>query len=300
MGATWTASSQGIDWQLDLERDHLLPGRLVNGTVTITAKRAIDARAVVVALVATEHWQHDETTTDAQGHLSTRTVTTRAELQRLPVQVSGPFSLAKGDVLRRDVALPVPPLGPATLEATVLGMTWTVEAKIDDPGWLDSSMEVPVRVVQPVALLRAGVVDVGAFALYPAADSGDAALSASIALDPLPVGAGSPFRGELAIHATEGRRLQEIRAEIRVNVRATVSSGKSQTITAWAGTIAGPTDLSGDARYTFQSTLPDVALPTIELPHGTAGAEFHLILAVAMARDPHLVRDITIATTLEL
>lgn len=50
----------------------------------------------------------------------------------------------------------------------------------------------------------------------------------------------------------------------------------------------------------FQSTLPDVALPTIELPHGATAAALHVILATAWAPDPHLVRDIAIATTAEL
>jgi hypothetical protein len=58
--------------------------------------------------------------------------------------------------------------------------------------------------------------------------------------------------------------------------------------------------VSGERVLEFADTFPDVALPTIELPHGTVAAEFHLILATAWARDPHLVRDITIATTLEL
>jgi hypothetical protein len=300
MSPSWTAASHGIDWHLELDRDRLLPGRLATGTITLAAEHDVSGRSIIVALVATEHWQHDETTTDAQGHVSTRTVTTRREHQRLPVEVSGPFSLPAGEVLRRPVELPVPPLGPATLEATVLGMTWTIEAKVDDPGWIDSRMEVGVRVVQPVALLRAGVVHVGEFALYPAADSGEAGLSANVSLDPLPLGAGAPFRGEVHLHAASPHRLQEIRAEIRVAVRATVSSGKSQTITAWNGTLSGPTEISGDSAFAFASELADVALPTIELPHGTASASFHVILATAWARDPHLVRDISIATTLEL
>jgi hypothetical protein len=40
-----------------------------------------------------------------------------------------------------------------------------VEAKLDKEGGFDSSLEVPVIVAQPVALLRAGVVRVEQFAL---------------------------------------------------------------------------------------------------------------------------------------
>ncbi len=300
MSLTWRNSSHGVMWQIDLASDRLLPGRLAEGTISVTADGAIDGRGVVAGLVAVEHWQHDETTTDAQGHMSTRTVTTRQELQRLPVMVSGPLHLSAAEARSWPIQLPVPPLGPATLEATVAGLTWTVQAKLDRPGWPDSEIEVPVRVVQPVALLRAGVVPVGEFALYPEADAGTAGLTAAITLDPLPLCAGAPFRGEVTLRSAAGRRLQEIRAEIRVRVEATVSSGRKETITPWAAIISPAIDVQGERSLRFEAALDDVALPTIELAHGTASAAFHLILATAWAPDPHLVRDVTIATTREL
>ncbi len=300
MSARWTESSHGVRWTVELERDRLLPGRLVAGSVEVTADDRFEARALDVAFVATEWWQHEETSTDAEGHTTTRTETSRRELVREPVQVSGPLVLEPGAARRFDVQLPVPPLGPASLAATVAGLAWVVEAKLDRPGWPDSRLEAPVQVVQPIALLRAGVVHVGEFALYPAADAGDPGLTASIELDPMPVVTGAPFRGAIRLRSDARRQLQEIRAEIRVAVKATVPSGLSQTITAWQAIVSGPTDVLGAREIALDGVMPDVALPTIELPHGRAAAAFHLILATAWARDPHLTRDITIATTSEL
>jgi hypothetical protein len=300
MSASWTDSSHGIEWSVELDRDVLLPGRLVAGRVGVTADGPFEARSLIAALVATEWWQHEETTTDADGHTTTRTVTSREELVREPVAVSGPLTLAAGETRSFDVQLPVPPLGPASLEATVAGVSWMLEAKLDRPGWPDSRIEAPVRVAQPIALLRAGVVHVGEFALYPEADTGDPGLTASIGLDPLPLVAGSPFRGTATLRSDDTRQLREIRAEIRVAVKATVGSGLSQVITPWAATLVGPTEVAGERRLEFAGSFPDVPLPTIELPHGRAEATIHLILATAWARDPHLVRDITIATTSEL
>lgn len=300
MGQTWQNSSHGVDWGVGLAGDRLLPGRLTAGTLTITTGADVDARGIVIALVAEEHWQHEETTTDGQGHVSTRTVTTRNELVREPVQVSGPVRLAAGQTRAWPIQLPVPPLGPASLVATVAGLDWTVQAKLDNPGWLDSGIEFPILVLQPVALLRAGVVHVGEFALYPAADAAVDDLTAAIALDPLPLCSGAPFRGHVTLRSASQRRLQEIRAEIRVRVEATVSSGRDETIVAWSEVLAPALEFSGERTLEFAGTLVDTPLPTIELPHGKAAAAFHLILATAWARDPHLVRDVTIATTLEL
>jgi hypothetical protein len=297
---SWQQSSHGVAWRLDLDTDRLLPGRLTAGTLTLTADDAIDCRGLVAALVAVEHWQHEETSTDGQGHTTTRTVTSTDELVREPVALSGPLLLAAGETRTFPFQMPVPPLGPASLEATVAGLAWTFEAKLDRPGRPDSRIEVPVRVVQPVALLRAGVVQVGEFALYPAADAGRDDLTAAITLDPLPLCSGAPFKGSVILRSTASRKLQEIRAEIRVQVEATVASGMDETITAWGAVLVPEAEVEGERTIQFEGTLADQPLPTIELPHGKASAQFHLILATAWARDPHLVRDVTIATTLEL
>jgi hypothetical protein len=299
MSATWQQSSHGVAWHLELDSDRLVPGRLTAGTLTVTAHDSMDARGLVAALVAIEHWQHEETTTDGQGHSSTHTVTSRNELRREPVAVSGPLQFADRETRTFPIQMPVPPLGPASLEATVAGLTWTFEAKLDRSGRPDSQIEVPVRVVQPVALLRAGVVPVGEFALYPEADAGRDDLTAAITLDPLPLCSGAAFHGSVILRTTAARRLQEIRAEIRVRVEATVSSGKDETITPWAAILVPALDVQGERVIQFEGSLADTPLPTIELPHGKASAAFHLILATALARDPHLVRDVTIATTLE-
>ena len=296
---SWEGTSHGVGWQLELERAALLPGRLVGGTVTVTAGGAIDGRSLRVTLVGTESWQHDETTTDAEGHTHTETVTSKVELPRVPVELASPVRLAAGERHSFPFQLPVPELGPASVEATVLKVEWVVEAKIDQPGF-DSRLEVPVRIVQPVALLRAGVVRVGEFALYPAADAVEGDITGSVELDPMPLCAGAPFRGRLVVRSPEPRTLQELRAEVRVHVEATVSSGKQETVTLWARTLAPAMQLSGEGTFEIAGELADVALPTIETAHGRTAATFHVILAVAWARDPHLVRDVTIATTLEL
>ncbi len=295
----WTASSHGVSWRLELEGDALLPGRLVGGKVTVTAERGLDARGLQVALRATEHWKHNVTTTDAQGHTSTRVATERKDLVHEPVAVSGELHLGPGEARSWDVQLPVPPLGPATLEADVAGLDWVAVASIDVPGGMDPSIEVPVRVVQPVALLRSGAVTMGEFALYDAADVVGDGVTGTIRIAPLPLCAGAPFTAKVTLHSGTPRKLQEIRAELRVHVKATVSQGLEQDIVAWSGGIAA-TDLSGDSEFELSGTLPTVALPSIELSHGRADATFRVILATAWAPDPHLVRDVAIASTLEL
>ena len=300
-GLRATADSHGVDWELDLERDGLLPGQLARGHLRIRARDQVDARGLLVALIATEQWQFTRTDTDSDGRTRTETVTRREELRRVPVQLLGPTILAAGETRELDLEIPVPPLGPASLDATVSALSWELEAKLDIPGGMDSAIVLPVRVLQPTALLRAGVVRVGQFALYAAADSATDEARATVELEPMPLCVGAPFRGRLTIETDAPIKVQEVRLELRISVEATVPSGRDETVTAWVGRLAGAGTFGGGSQaLDFEGELPARDLPTIELPHGRTEAEFHVILAKAWARDPHLVRDVAVCSTTEL
>jgi hypothetical protein len=298
--AAWEGSSGGVSWHVQLDRSILLPGRLVGGRLALRAERVVEARGVLVGLIAEEHWRHRVTRQGANGTSTTQVVTSREELLREPVQVHGPLRLAPGETWTASFEQPVPGMGPATLVADDAGLDWTFEAKLDIAGGLDSSIEHPVVVAQPTALLRAGVVDVGEFALYEQADSAADGITGTIKLEPMPLACGEPFSGRLELSLPSSVKLQEIRAELRVKVEATVSQGEDETITTWTGVVAPAGTYSGSIGLDVAGALDARPLPTIELPHGRAQATFHVILARAWALDTHLARDVTIATTSEL
>jgi hypothetical protein len=299
-GMAWESGSGGLRWHLELDRLPLLPGRLVGGRIRLKADDAVQARAVVVALIAEEHWRHDVDDRDADGNTTTRTVTERREHVREPVMVHGPLALAAAETWDTVFELPVPPMGPASLEAEEAGLDWTIEAKLDIDNSFDSSIEAPVIVAQPLALLRAGAVHVGQFALYESADVAADGASGSIAFESMPLVTGQPFRGRLNLGLGEPATLQEIRAELRVEVKSTVTGGRHETVTAWAAQLAPAGSFGRSVTIDVAGDLGPRALPTIELPHGVAQATFHVILARAWSPDTHLVRDVTIATTNEL
>jgi hypothetical protein len=191
-------------------------------------------------------------------------------------------------------------MGPATLVAEDAGLDWTFEAKLDIEGGFDARVERAVVVAQPTALLRAGAVHVGEFALYESVDIAGEDVTASIKLEPMPLACGEPFSGRVELSLPSQAKLQEIRAELRVEVQATVSEGEHETITAWSDVLAPAGTYQGTVGLDVQGTLDARPLPTVELPHGRAQATFHVILARALAMDTHLVRDVTTATTTEL
>lgn len=292
-------SDQGVDFELTLDRANLLPGRLASGGVRLTFKHGMDCRGIVASLIATEQWQWRQTDRDSEGRTTTRTVTERHEHQRLPALLEGPGHHAAGETREFRLELPVPPLGPATFEGTVSRLTWRLEVKVDVPGF-DPSIEIDVVVLQPTALLRAGVIDVAQFALWPSADVVADGARGSVALDPVPLCIGAPFGGLLSI-ATGPAMLQEVRLELRQQVKATVSSGLEEEITLWTSRVAGEGEFGGAERaMAFDGELPATWLPTIRLPHGRADARFHVILARPLARDTHLVRDVAICSTTEV
>ena len=64
-------------WQLNVEPDPLLPGRPAHVTLRFTPESDLDARGASATLRCLETYRYDdtETTTDANGRTSTRTVT---------------------------------------------------------------------------------------------------------------------------------------------------------------------------------------------------------------------------------
>ena len=299
-GVAWEGSSGGAAWHVELDRSILLPGRLVGGRLVIRAERGIEARGVVIALIAEEHWRHRVTRHGPNNTTTTEVVTSREELLREPVQVHGPLRIGEGETWTATFEQPVPGMGPATLVADDAGLDWAFEAKLDIPGGMDSSIEHPVIVAQPTALLRAGAVHVGEFALYEQADSAADGITGTIKLEPMPLVCGEPFAGRLQLSLPSSVNLQEIRAELRVQVEATVSQGEKETVTAWSGILAPAGSYRGSLGLDIAGSIGARPLPTIDLPHGRAQATFHVILARAWALDTHLARDVTIATTSEL
>jgi hypothetical protein len=295
-----TNESRGVTWTLELERDALLPGQLAKARVHLEMHKDLEARGLVAALIATEQWQFRQRQGSGKN-ARTVTVTAHEELRRVPVMLLGPTNLRSGEVRDFDVELPVPPLGPASLDATVSGLSWDLEVKLDVPNGMDSAIVTHIRVLQPTALLRAGVVRVGQFALFGAAEGATEGARGSLELDPVPLCVGQPFTGRLAIETDKPQKLQEIRVEIRVKATSTVPNGLEEEITAWAGQVLGESELpAGTRTIELAGELPVRDLPTIELPHGRTDATVHLILARAWKRDPHVVRDVAICSTTEI
>jgi hypothetical protein len=300
MTVSTTKNAHGFDLTLELASDRLLPGRLVDGLLRIASRDGGDVRGVRVTLGGTESWRYEVTTSDGQGHSRTETRTGTEDLPSTPVALSGPAALGEGETREFPFQLPVPELGPATFQGTELNVAWTVRANLDVPGF-DPSIEMTVVVLQPTALLRAGVVTVAEFALYPAAEGEADGIRGSIWLDPSPLCVGAPFKGRLDLEMGTSRKVQEVRLELRVVAEATVSRGRSETITAWVGQLAGEGEFGGEAKsFEFAGDLPEQWLPTIETRHGQSDAQFHVIIATAWSRDPHLVRDVAICSTREL
>ena len=293
-------SGAGFELDLELDTDRLLPGRLVDGRLRVHAGNADSIRGARITLVGTETWRHDQTTTDSEGHVRTETHTSQQELPRIPVALLGPTDLSAGETRDLPFQLPVPSLGPPTFEATELRVDWELRANLDIGGF-DPTVELPVRILQPTSLLRAGVVDVGQFALFDEAEVEADGLVGSLRLEPVPLCVGAPFHGMLTMQTGASRRVQEVRLELRVTAKSTVNGGREETITLWSGRLDEIGEFGGEGRaYLFDGVLDDLHLPTVRTPHGRADAAFHVVVAIAFSPDPHLVRDVAICSTTEV
>lgn len=292
---------RGGEWSVALDPPVLLPSRTVHVQVRHVPDRDREARGVVASLVCEETYRYDRT--ERAGN-TTRTVThtDHEELSRIELQLSGPVSLRAGEALEWSFDLAVPDLGPASFEATELRCDWTLEVKADLPRALDASIRLPVHIAQPVALLRAGVLDLGQYALFDEAPINTDALPAQLWLDPVPICLGEPFRGRLSLETAQPVEVQEVRLELRVHAEVSVMGGRSDELTFDVGRLGGDQQRFGGGfgRHEFGATLERGWLPSVDLPHGSARARFHVILARAWQPDVHYVRDVAVSTTTDL
>jgi hypothetical protein len=95
--------------------------------------------------------------------------------------------------------------------------------------------------------------------------------------------------------------VQEVRLELRILSDVTVQGGHHDEIVVWRGVLQpGPGLFGGPlTQHPFTAEPVGAWLPSIDLPHGRARAEFHVILAQAWAPDIHYVRAVAVATTAE-
>lgn len=288
-------------WAIQLDPPVLLPGRSVAVSLTYTPDRDVEARGAHAVLRCRERYRYSRREgTGSTAHRVTRTGV--EELARLEVQLAGSQRLVKGQPVTWRCSFDVPPLGPATFEGDALRCHWTLEANVDVPMSLDPMVEETVRVAQPMALLRAGVIDAGQFGLFEEAPVNLDALPAQIRLHPVPISLQSPFEGAFTVEMAGMGEVQEVRLELRVLSEVTVRGGHRDEIVAWRGVLQpGPGLFGGPLEeHAFRGDPSGAWLPTVDLPHGRSRAEFHVILAQAWAPDIHYRRDVALATTTEL
>jgi hypothetical protein len=295
--------SEARGWHLALDPPILLPDRKATFTLTYTPDRDLEARGVTALVRCVERYRFDETQggLGGDGKPTTRRVTRTVEedLHRGAFTLAGAGRLPAGQTQTWTFQLDVPGLGPATFEGEELRCDWIVEAKVDLPMAVDERFEMHVPVAQPTALLRAGVIDTGQYGLFDEAPTNVDAYPAQIRLEPVPIVLGEPFRGHFTVQTAEAIEVREVRLELRVHVRVTHSGGHREEILVQHGRLATPANHFGGefATHPFEADAVDAWLPSIDLPHGTARAEFHVILARSWAPDIHYVRDVALATT---
>lgn len=288
-------------WAVQLDPPVPLPGRSVDVSLTYTPDRDHEGRAVRALLRCQERYQYSRTEgTGSTAHRVTRTGV--EELARIEVAVAGAQRFVRGQPATWQATFDVPGLGPASFEGDALRCDWTLEANVDVPMGLDPLLVQPVHVAQPMALLRAGVIDTGQFGLFEDAPVNLDALPAQIRLEPVPISLQSPFEGVFTVEMAGRSEVQEVRLELRVLSEVTVPGGHHDEIVAWRGVlVAGPAAFGGPlGEHSFKADASGAWLPTVDLPHGRSRARFHVILAQAWAPDIHYQRDVALATTTEL
>jgi hypothetical protein len=216
-------------WTVVLDPPVLLPGRTARVSLTYRPDHDHESRGVNAMLRCVERYRYSrtETRTAANGMVTSHRVTktSQDELARIEVTLAGAGRFVGGQPETWQFELEVPALGPATFEGDVLRCDWTLEPKVDIPMRPDERITQPVRVAQPMALLRAGVVGTGQYGLFEEAPANVDHFPAQIRLEPVPICLTEPFSGSFTVETAELIEVQEVRLELRVKAEVTVHGG---------------------------------------------------------------------------
>lgn len=287
---------------MEVEPAVLLPSRPVACTVRYRPDSSFESRGVRATLRAVETYQYRRT----QQTGKTTTVVTHTdhdEVMRADVHLAGPTTFRAGDEVAWEASWGLEHLAPPTFEGSdVLRCDWTIEISVDRAMRRDERCVAPLNVAQPTALLRAGVVATGQYGLFEDAPVNIDANPAQIRLDPVPLSVAHPFSGRFRLQTPGAIQVQEVRLELRVHTQCTERGGLSDDLLIASGRLDTPTGTFGGAfaEHPFSAPAPGVWTPSVDLRHGKARAQFHVILARAWAPDIHYVRDVALASAVEL
>ena len=296
----------GVDWDVQFAGGPtaLLPGGEVRGRARFTARRDIDSRGVIAALIGQAQWKV-QVSRRSGGQVETDAVWRSDDLGRAETRLAGPAHYTNGQTSEVEFAFAVPPAAPPSVDTGVLRVTWELEVKLD-VGGVDPSANIPVRVAVPTAALRAAAATLGLNALTPKTDTAEA----SIEVNPVPLIAGRPFTG--VVESNEP--LKNARIEVKFAAEVTRGDGalagalqrdllnigsergESETKSIWVGE---PKDVGSGPRgrrYEFSGQLPADASPTVQLANGRTTATIDIVVSRRFMPDRHIVREIAIAT----
>lgn len=294
--------ASGGSWTVEADPAVLLPSRPATFSVRFRPDRDIEARGVRAVVRAVETYQYRRT----QQTGKTTTVVTHTdhdEVVRTEFTLAGESTLRGGEDVTWELSSSLDHLAPATFEGSdVLRCDWTLEISVDRAWAGDARCVVPLRVAQPTALLRAGVVETGQYGLFEEAPVNVDAHPAQIALDPVPLSVAHPFSGVFRLQTAEIIEVQEVRLELRVRTECTERGGLDDELVVARGRLDTPTGQFGGpfAEHPFSAPAPGAWTPSVDLRHGRARARFHVILARAWKPDIHYVRDVALSSAVEL
>ncbi len=302
----------GGEWTLEIEggEDRAAPGGSLRGTARFTASRRLEARGTSASLVASEEYAYEVTDRNARGSSRNDRRWESSDAWRQDLPLGGPAVMEAGSRHDFPFAFSPPPDALPSFHSGILRLSWRLSVSID-VGGRDPSVEREILMPLTEQALQAG--DPSALAeLVTGSDDGK---SFAISVDPRPLAPGSALRG--AIETAEDLDPARSRVEIKLLVSTDYSSGGfnvgidlpggvrmeslarravSEQRTIWKGELAEAEGeaVDGARRYAFAGELPDEAVATLVLPHGSARAIVDVIVDRRLRPDRHLTRPVAI------
>ncbi len=271
--------TDAVDGRITVDRPAMV-GEPIRGTLELTAREAIEARAANLRLVGLRlveqaksetHRTGNTTTTESWVEANGRLFSTSPFLE--PVI---PTTLAAGQTFSTAFAIPAPALGPPTAHLGEAIVAWALEVRFDIPRGFDAFVATHLPLAQHPSLLAAGVGVQGGQSMLAAVDVDGGTISIE---SDLPARPGTSLDVAVSWPTAPGGN-----ARIELHRRSNAPNGVN-AVMASAGLDAA--ELAGGSARVSLPLPPDLA-PSFD------GADLQLMYVVRVLVDRRFMPDTAI------
>lgn len=275
--------SEMVEIALSADKDTYLPGEIVNVSVRITGKEELEIEEGRVALVCTNRYIYQYTTTDSDGDTHYRTREATDEVEVAGERILEEQTIVPGSYSGQDLAFEVPSTAAPSASGEITNVEWKVRVTLPVRNAPDVFKDLPLTVLSTPESYASWAESTPDFDSHDLCDMSFRVPGRSFRV-------GERIEGVLVVTPRQDFRARPLSVElVRVEVVSRGSGNVSETVEASEVVDESPMYQTGSPReYPFAMDVPEAAGPCLETDQTYVAWRLRATLKRRLGFDPEL------------